>query len=612
MHFDKADRLADAIIERVGRDIVLALPLGLGKANHIANALYARASADPSLHLTIFTALTLEKPRPRQELERRFIEPISRRLFDGYPDLAYAAPLRQGRLPKNIEVNEFFFAAGQWLGTPQAQQSYVSANYTHAMRYILARGVNVVGQLVARRNDRYSLSCNTDLTLDFLAAREQGAANFILAGQVNSELPFMPGAADLPASAFAFVLDSAESDFPLFAPPRAPIDFTDYACGLHAATTVADGGTLQLGIGSLGDAVAQGLVLRHTRTSEFQGIMAGLTRDQPLGAVGGTAPFSAGVYGCSEMFVEAMLDLFHAGILKREVDGALLHAAFFIGSRGFYRSLREMPAAELEKFQMRSVSYVNELYGDEVAKRRARIKGRFINSTMMATVLGELISDTLDDGKVVSGVGGQYNFVAQSFALGDARSIVALRSTRTKDGKTHSNIRWDAGHATIPRHLRDIVVTEYGIADLLGKSDRDVVAAMLAVTDSRYQPELLRQAKEAGKIGKDFELTAVHRENTPERIERALKPAREQGLLPAFPFGTDFSKTEQRLAEALRRLSISSSVQLLRLMLTGMRAAAPTAEVADCLARMGLDRPSTLAERCYRTLLRGTLGGALV
>ena len=155
-------------------------------------------------------------------------------------------------------------------------------------------------------------------------------------------------------------------------------------------------------------------------------------------------------------------------------------------------------------------------------------------------------------------------------------------------------------------------MTEYGIADLLGKSDRDVVAAMLAVTDSRYQPELLRQAKEAGKIGKDFELTAVHRENTPERIERALKPAREQGLLPAFPFGTDFSKTEQRLAEALRRLSISSSVQLLRLMLTGMRPGAPTAEVAGCLGRMGLDRPSTLAERCYRTLLRGTLGGALV
>src|SRR5260370_35440725 len=206
MQFDKAGRLADAIIERVGRNIVLALPLGLGKANRIANALYARAAADPSLHLTIFTALTLEKPRPRQELERRFIEPISRRLFDGYPDLAYAAPLRQGKLPGNIEVNEFFFEAGQWLGVAPAQQGYISANYTHAMRYILARGVNVVGQLVAKHEDRYSLSGNTDLTLDLLAARQQGLADFILAGQVNSELPFIPGEGDLPESAFKFIL----------------------------------------------------------------------------------------------------------------------------------------------------------------------------------------------------------------------------------------------------------------------------------------------------------------------------------------------------------------------------------------------------------------------
>ncbi len=308
------------------------------------------------------------------------------------------------------------------------------------------------------------------------------------------------------------------------------------------------------------------------------------------------------------MFVEALLDLFRAGILKREVDGVLLHAAFFIGSRTFYRALREMPAADLAKFQMRAVSYVNELYGDEAAKRRARVKGRFINSTMMATALGELISDTLDNGQVVSGVGGQYNFVAQSFALGDARSIVALRSTRRKDGKIQSNIRWTPGHATIPRHLRDVVVTEYGVADLLGKTDRDVVAAMIAVADSRYQPELLRQAKDAGKLEKNFELAAQHRENTPERIERVLKPARQRGLLPAFPFGTDFSETEQRLVETLRRLSLASSMKLAKLLLAGIGRGAPRTEVKNCLVRMGLDAPSTLVQHGYRALLRGALG----
>ena len=61
--FADPDRLADAIIARVGKSIVLGLPLGLGKANHVANALFARAQADPSLKLVIFAALTLEKPR---------------------------------------------------------------------------------------------------------------------------------------------------------------------------------------------------------------------------------------------------------------------------------------------------------------------------------------------------------------------------------------------------------------------------------------------------------------------------------------------------------------------------------------------------------------------
>ena len=114
--------------------------------------------------------------------------------------------LHAGELPPNIEVIEFFFLAGKWLHVPYAQQHYISANYTHASCYLLSRGLNVVTQLVAKRvvdgETRYSLSCNTDTTLDILRARSEGRASFKLIGQVNSELPFMPGAGDLPADEF--------------------------------------------------------------------------------------------------------------------------------------------------------------------------------------------------------------------------------------------------------------------------------------------------------------------------------------------------------------------------------------------------------------------------
>ena len=610
--FDDPDRVADAIINRVGKNLVLALPLGLGKANHVANALFARASNDSSIRLHIFTALTLEAPRGAPGLERRFVQPFAERVFAGYPELAYGAAQRAGTLAPNITVDEFFFQAGTRLGVAAAQQNYISANYTHALRYVLARGVNVVAQLVARRErggeTRLSLSCNPDLTLDLLASRAREQCDFLLVGQVNSELPFMPGDGDVAEQEFDLVLEGPATDFPLFAPPRESIDLAEHATGIHVARTIADGGTLQLGIGSLGDAVAHALILRHRASSDFRAIAARLDPAEraPIG-MRESDPFAAGLHGLSEMLVESFLDLMRAGILKREVDGALLHAAFFLGSRAFYRALRDMPEAELAKLRMTSVLFVNQLYGDEAAKRRARVKARFINNAMMATLLGAVVSDALENGQVVSGVGGQYNFVAQGFALEDARSIIMVRAIRAAHRRTTSNVRWNYGHTTIPRHLRDVVVTEYGVADLRGKTDRDAIAAMLAVADSRFQDELLRQAKEAGKIEQGFELPAACRDNTPERIARALKPAREQGLLPPFPFGTDFTATEQRLLPALERLRSLSLPQLAVLLGRGFLSSAAAPDIRDCLSRMALDHPSGPKEHVEAALLKGAL-----
>jgi acyl-CoA hydrolase len=308
------------------------------------------------------------------------------------------------------------------------------------------------------------------------------------------------------------------------------------------------------------------------------------------------------------MLFEAFLGLIDAGILKREVDGVVLHGAFFLGPKSFYRSLREMCTDQIARIQMMPVSFTNELYGDEDVKRRARVDARFVNNAMMATLLGAVISDGLEDGQVVSGVGGQYNFVAQAFALPGARSILAVEATRQAGGKPQSNIRWAYGHETIPRHLRDIVITEYGVADLRGKSDAEVIAAMLRVTDSRFQDELARRAKDAGKLAKDFEISAACRENYPERIAEALKPARDAGLLPSFPFGSDFTDVEQRLIPALQILQEAqrSPQQLLGLLWQGFTGH-PDAADSECLTRLGLDKPATWSERAYRALVSAAL-----
>ena len=151
------------------------------------------------------------------------------------------------------------------------------------------------------------------------------------------------------------------------------------------------------------------------------------------------------------------------------------------------------------------------------------------------------------------------------------------------------------------------MVTEYGVADLRGKSDRDVIAALLAITDSRFQGELLRRAKEAGKIESTYELPAACRDNTEDRIARALKPATEQGLLPPFPFGSDFTPVEQRLMPALETLRAASPWQLARLALRGLFAAPPT----PGRQRVPHSHGARSAGRCARAPLRRAVRGAL-
>jgi hypothetical protein len=127
---------------------------------------------------------------------------------------------------------------------------------------------------------------------------------------------------------------------------------------------------------------------------------------------------------------------------------------------------------------------------------------------------------------------------------------------------------------------------------------------MLKITDSRFQGELLRRAKDAGKIERSYELPKSARDNTPDAIARALKPAAAAGLLPAFPFGTDFTAIEQRLIPALQVLKSATLSQLAALLMRGLGG---RAEYLDCLDRLGLARPKGVTAWFYAALMRGAL-----
>ena len=705
--FADVGHCVDAVLHRVGPRVVLALPLGIGKPNPLANEFYRRARRDPGIELTILSALSLLKPLARSALEARLLEPLSARVFGSYVEPDYARDMRADRLPANVRVVEFFLAPGGFLQSGQAQRHYLSANYTHVARDALARGVNVIAHLLARRvvNGELQLSfgSNPDVIVDLLPllgeARRAGR-DIVLVGETNAQMPFMTGHAQVTPAQFDYLVDDPRYDYDLFGPPHAAIGTVEHAIGLHVSGLLRDGGTLQVGIGELGGAVVYALLLRHQQNATWRAARTALGRGGAAALIdkeGGEEPFVAGLFASSEMFVDHLLELYRAGVLRRQVydclalerlvaagtitervdarilerllesgagprleahefallqhygvfldavqfdagrmrlpggewltadladassrarlapclgrglrNGQVLHAGFFLGPRGFYAALRELPESDRARFGMRSVGFVNQLYGaDQELRSLQRRTARFVNTSMMVTLLGAAVSDTLASGRVVSGVGGQYNFVAMAHALPDARSILCLRATRTQRGRATSNLLWSEGNETIPRHLRDIVVTEYGIADLRGRTDEECIAALLNISDSRFQESLLAQARAAGKIGTDYRIPEAFRNNTPARLTQVLAPHRTSGYFSEYPFGTDLTREEIVLARALRFLDRRTATVWDRLLTAAhaLAAGSPPARHRAALTRMGLTQPRSASEWLQQRLV---------
>lgn len=696
--FDDVEAAADAIVSRAGPAIALGVPLGLGKPVPLVNALYQRAARDRRVRLRILTALTLEKPRGANDVQRAFLEPFVARVYGDCPDLDYAAALRAGALPPNVEVSEFFFRPGTMLGNPVAQQHYVSSNYTHAARDAVAQGCNVVAQMVAKRVvdgvARYSLSSNPDTGLEVVERLRAANRPCLTVALVNPNLPYMEGHAEVPGEWFDLVVDSPRYAHTLFSTPKLPVEAADFLIGLHASSLVRDGGTLQVGIGSLGDAVVHALLLRHGHNADYRALLREAGASFPLVQdVGGDGPFDIGLYGASEMLVDGFMHLYRAGILKRRVygfwalqqlinhghldpdaltpgmledlaelgvrvirgqdfevlqhhgvfndetgydqgfivapdgtrvvanvadpgarrvlgaqclgprlrRGMLADAAFFLGTREFYGWLKDLPDEERRAFGMNAVARINQLDLNPRLYQQQRLHARFLNTGLMVTLGGAVVSDGLDDGRVVSGVGGQYNFIAMAHQLATGRAVLMVRATREAGGEVTSNIVYRYGHTTIPRHLRDLVVTEYGVADLRSKSDRDVAVALLAVTDARFQDELLASAQRAGKVEKAFRIPEAWRANTPARVEGLVAARRER--FPRFPLGTDFTPEEQVLAEALQGVKARLERSRLRAIAAALTAGPAPAAARPYLARLQLEAPRDFGARVARGLL---------
>lgn len=686
-----AQQVAKELLNDVGNTLIIGVPIGIGKPIYLLNVLYEMACANLNIKLTIITGLTLARPAFKPGLEQSFAEPILQRLTTGYVDPLYELDRRRQALPSNVTVIEFFLTPGNYLHNRYVQSNYISSIYTDVVKDTLVRQMNVLAQQVVILPDdasKISLSSNTDLFSDaakgLMFAREAGK-KIAIVGEQNAAMPVMLGSAVVDKTIFTHFIDQ-EPEMPLFPLPRDRLSQQDHMIGAYASTLIQDDSCLQIGIGKLGNALANALIMRQNSNEDYVDFIKTLGCKESLPA------FNKGIYASTEMMSDEYLQLFkhqivkkcvyddialqnllnqgkitaqvsvatldhliqqerisallslsdflflqHFGIFKSDLsysdgfietpneklkadlisnrdkitqhclgetlkNGKAIHAGFCLGSQSYYHSLRAMPLAERELIDMTSISRTNSLEWNPALLALQRQHARFFNTSLMICLNGSVVSDCLEDSQVISGVGGQFDFVMMGNKLNNARSIIACRSTRQTKAGIKSNIVWDYPACTIPRFLRDIFITEYGIADCGSKTDSETIKALLNITDSRFQPSLLAKAKRAGKIELAYQIPDEFCHNYPDKYHHTLADFQARGYFNAYPFGSDFTPDEQVLERALSYLKFQSIKSILSLLMQSLFLKNKK-ENDKYLDRLNLSHPKSWKDHIYKKLI---------
>lgn len=272
-----------------------------------------------------------------------------------------------------------------------------------------------------------------------------------LIAEINHRMPATVGSPRLPMSAFAATI---ESDRPLReAVPRQPDD-VDRAIAGHVATLVGDGDTLQMGVGSLPNAVLDALS-GHT---------------------------DLGVH--SGMITDGVLDLVERGVVtgrKKEIDRGVVVTGAALGSASLYDRLHEFPV------QFRAASYTHA--PSVLSTLRSLVS---INSAIEVDLLGQVGAE-LRRGVHIGAVGGQVDF-SRAASLTGSRSIIALRSESRGASTIVPILR--SGVVTTARVDVDAVVTEHGIAMLTGSTVTERARQLIDVAAPHHREELERSLSE--------------------------------------------------------------------------------------------------------------------
>ncbi len=425
-------------VDLIRRDDTLAAPIATGQPAAFLGALGERSDYNG---LTIFTGLLIE-------------------------------PYAVFQQPGVRLISGFYGPIDRMLKSAGANVQYLPADFLGWERYALLSRPRVVVSALAPMDERGFLSFGLHAGASFNAFMEAARDPHRLAiGEINRGMPTVLGLGRLGGHRIHISeIDCVvESDRPVFELPEVPMTDEDRAIAQHVERLIEDGATLQIGIGSIPNSVAQ--LLADGKKGDF------------------------GIH--TEMLVDGIMRLHQAGKVtnhKGVYDGFSV-ATFGAGSKQLYEWMDHNP-----EVRMLPVAAVND---PAIIRRNRRMVS--INGALAIDLSGQVMADTIGQ-RQYSGVGGHELFVIGAHDSHEGRSIICLHSTATVGGKRLSSIVASlplGTPVTTPRHHVQFVITEYGVANLGMLTDTERARALVEVAHTDFREELRAAAREGYPLPSD-------------------------------------------------------------------------------------------------------------
>jgi acyl-CoA hydrolase len=300
--------------------------------------------------------------------------------------------------------------------------------------------------------------CSLGTSVDAMPAAI-AAAPLIIA-QLNPSMPRTLGDSFIHTSRIDLAVDVDVPPYEVHTPATGEVE---HRIGQYIAELVPDGATIQMGIGGIPSAVASALKDKR----------------------------DLGIH--TELFTDVVLDLVEAGAVtgaRKEINQGKIVSAFAMGTSRLYRFLHDNPMIE-----MRPVDYTNDT---AVIRRFKRMVA--INSAIEIDLTGQVCADSIGS-RMYSGVGGQMDFVRGAALAEEGRAIIAFASTAANGSVSRivPFLKEGAGVVTTRAHV-ETIATEYGVAELHGRSIAERARALIAIAHPSFRDELLREARRANYL----------------------------------------------------------------------------------------------------------------